>query len=105
LFIGLLESRFWDIAESFSNPPAMETLDSVLMRRRRKIHRPEIIVSKLRDADAVRNAGIDLVAVQRALKATASTSNTAGAIPVVDTSAQAQGLPERATSAERPRIR
>jgi len=36
--------------------------------RRRKKHRPEEIVTKLRDADAILNAGKDLAAVLQALE-------------------------------------
>jgi hypothetical protein len=35
------------------------------MTRRRKEHRPEAIVTKLRDADAMLNAGKDLSAVHQ----------------------------------------
>jgi putative transposase len=37
------------------------------MTRRRKKHRPDEIVAKLRDADAMLNAGQDLAAVLQAL--------------------------------------
>jgi hypothetical protein len=43
------------------------------MTRRRKEHRPEEIVAKLRDADAMLNAGKDLAAVLRALEVSEST--------------------------------
>jgi hypothetical protein len=36
------------------------------MTRRRKMHRPDEIVAKLRDADAMLNAGKDLAAVLEA---------------------------------------
>ena len=36
--------------------------------KRRKKHKPEQIVAKLRDADAMRNAGKDLAAVLQALE-------------------------------------
>jgi len=38
------------------------------MTRRRKKHRPDEIVAKLRDADAMLNAGKDLAAVLKALE-------------------------------------
>jgi hypothetical protein len=38
------------------------------MTRRRKKHRPDEIVAKLRDADAMLNAGKDLAAVWPALE-------------------------------------
>ena len=38
------------------------------MTRRRKKHRPDEIVAKLRDADAMLNAGKDLAAVLQALE-------------------------------------
>ena len=41
--------------------------------RRRKKHRPEEIVAKLRDADAMLNAGKDLAAVLQALEVSEST--------------------------------
>jgi transposase-like protein len=41
--------------------------------RRRKKHRPEEIVAKLRDADAMLNAGKDLAAVLQALEISEST--------------------------------
>ena len=41
--------------------------------RRRKKHRPEEIVAKLRDADAMLNAGKDLGAVLQALEVSEST--------------------------------
>ena len=43
------------------------------MTRRRKKHRPDEIVAKLRDADAMLNAGKDLAAVLQALEASDST--------------------------------
>jgi len=43
------------------------------MTRRRKKHRPEEIVAKLRDADAMLNAGNDLAAVLQALEVSEST--------------------------------
>jgi putative transposase len=43
------------------------------MRRRRKRHSPEQIVHKLRDADAMLNAGKDLAAVLQALEVSEST--------------------------------
>ena len=43
------------------------------MTRRRKKHRPEEIVAKLRDADAMLNAGKDLAAVLQALEVSEST--------------------------------
>ena len=39
-----------------------------MTKRRRKKHRPEEIVAKLRDADAMLNAGKDLAAVLQALE-------------------------------------
>ena len=36
--------------------------------KRRKKHKPEQIVAKLRDADAMLNAGMDLAAVLQALE-------------------------------------
>ena len=39
-----------------------------MTKRRRKKHRPEEIVAKLRDADAMLNAGKDLAAVLEALE-------------------------------------
>ena len=41
--------------------------------RRRKKHRPEEVVAKLRDADAMLNAGKDLAAVLQALEISEST--------------------------------
>jgi transposase-like protein len=41
--------------------------------RRRKKHRPEEIVAKLRDAEAMLNAGKDLAAVLQALEVSEST--------------------------------
>ena len=41
--------------------------------RRRKRHKPEEIVAKLRDADAMLNAGKDLAAVLQALEVSEST--------------------------------
>jgi hypothetical protein len=41
--------------------------------RRRKKHRPEEIVAKLRDAEAMLNVGKDLAAALRALEVSAST--------------------------------
>jgi putative transposase len=41
--------------------------------RRRKKHRPEEIVAKLRDADAMLNAGKDLAVVLQALEVSDST--------------------------------
>ena len=43
------------------------------MTRRRKRHNPEQIVRKLRDADAMLNAGTDLAAVLQALEVIHST--------------------------------
>ena len=43
------------------------------MTRRRKKHRPDEIVAKLRDADAMLNAGKDLAAVLQALEVSDST--------------------------------
>ena len=43
------------------------------MTRRRKRHNPEEIVRKLRDADAMLNAGKDLAAVLQALEVSEST--------------------------------
>ena len=43
------------------------------MTRRRKELRPEAIVTKLRDADAMLNAGKDLAAVLQALEVSEST--------------------------------
>jgi putative transposase len=43
------------------------------MMRRRKRHSPEQIVHKLRDADAMLNAGKDLAAVLQALEVSEST--------------------------------
>ena len=43
------------------------------MTRRRKRHNPEQIVRKLRDADAMLNAGKDLAAVPQALEVSQST--------------------------------
>lgn len=43
------------------------------MTRRRKRHNPEQIVRKLRDADAMLNAGKDLAAVLQALEISQST--------------------------------
>jgi hypothetical protein len=43
------------------------------MTRRRKKHRPEEVVTKLRDADAMLNAGKDLAAVLQALEVSEST--------------------------------
>ena len=42
------------------------------MTRRRKKHRPEEVVAKLRDADAMLNARRDLAAVLRALEVSES---------------------------------
>ena len=39
-----------------------------MTKRRRKKHRPEEIIAKLRDADAMLNAGKDLAAVLQALE-------------------------------------
>ena len=44
-----------------------------MTKRRRKKHRPEEIVAKLRDADAMLNAGKDLAAVLQALEISDST--------------------------------
>jgi len=44
-----------------------------MTRRRRKRHSPEQIVKKLRDADAMLNAGKDEAAVLRALEVSEST--------------------------------
>ena len=41
--------------------------------RRREKHRPEELVAKLRDADAMLNAGKDLAAVLQALEISEST--------------------------------
>ena len=41
--------------------------------RRRKKHRPEEVVAKLRDADAMLNAGRDLAAIVQALEISEST--------------------------------
>jgi transposase-like protein len=43
------------------------------MTKRRKRHKPEEIVRKLRDADAMLNAGRDLAAVLQALEITEAT--------------------------------
>ena len=43
------------------------------MTRRRKKHRPEEVVAKLRDADAMLNAGKDMAAVLQALEVSEST--------------------------------
>jgi putative transposase len=43
------------------------------MTKRRKRHSPEQIVRKLRDADAMRNAGQDLAAVLQALEVSEAT--------------------------------
>ena len=43
------------------------------MTRRRKRHRPDESVAKLRDADAMLNAGKDLAAVLQALEVSDST--------------------------------
>jgi putative transposase len=43
------------------------------MTRRRKKHRPDEIVAKLRDADAMLNVGKDLAAVLQALEVSDST--------------------------------
>jgi hypothetical protein len=43
------------------------------MTKRRKKHRPDEIVAKLRDADAMLNAGKDLAAVLQALEVSDST--------------------------------
>lgn len=43
------------------------------MTKRRKRHSPEQIISKLRDADAMLNAGKDLAAVLQALEVSEST--------------------------------
>ena len=43
------------------------------MTRRRKKHRPEEVVAKLRDADAMLNAGKDLAAVLQAFEVSEST--------------------------------
>ena len=48
------------------------------MTRRRKRHSPEQIVRKLRDADAMLNAGKDLAAVLQALEVSESTARSAG---------------------------
>jgi hypothetical protein len=47
------------------------------MTRRRKKHRPDEIVAKLRDADAMLNAGKDLAAVLQALEVSDSTPSRA----------------------------
>jgi hypothetical protein len=44
------------------------------MTRRRKKHRPEEVVAKLRDADAMLNAGKDLAAVLQALEVSETSS-------------------------------
>ena len=44
-----------------------------MTRKRRKRHQPEQIVKKLRDADAMLNAGKDLAAVLQALEVSEST--------------------------------
>ena len=44
-----------------------------MTKRRRKKHRPEEIVAKLRDADAMLNAGKDLAAVLQALEISGTT--------------------------------
>ena len=43
------------------------------MTRRRKRHSPEQIVAKLRDADAMLNAGMDVAAVLQSLEVSEST--------------------------------
>jgi hypothetical protein len=50
-------------------PTGKETFET----RRRKKHRPDEIVAKLRDVDAMLNAGKDLVAVALALEVSDST--------------------------------
>jgi len=47
--------------------------ETFAMTRRRKRHNPEEIVRKLRDADAMLNAGKDLAAVLQALEVSEST--------------------------------
>jgi putative transposase len=47
--------------------------ETFAMTRRRKRHSPEQIVRKLRDADAMLNAGKDLAAVLQALEVSEST--------------------------------
>jgi transposase-like protein len=47
--------------------------ETFAMTRRRKRHNPEQIVRKLRDADAMLNAGKDLAAVLQALEVSEST--------------------------------
>lgn len=51
-------------------PQGKETFE---MTKRRKRHNPEQIVRKLRDADAMLNAGKDLAAVLQALEVSQST--------------------------------
>ena len=48
------------------------------MTRRRKKHSPEEIVAKLRDADAMLNAGKNLAAVLQALEVSESTLGQIG---------------------------
>ena len=48
-------------------------------RKRRKRHKPDEIVRKLRDADAMLNAGKDLTAVLQKLEVTKMTNPTRGA--------------------------
>lgn len=43
------------------------------MMRRRKKHRPDEIVAKLRDADTMLNAGLDIAVVLQALEVSDST--------------------------------
>jgi len=49
-----------------------------MTKRRQKRHRPEEIVAKLRDADAMLNAGKDPAAVLQALKVSESTLAAVG---------------------------
>lgn len=51
--------------------------------RRRKKHRPEDVVAKLTDADAMLNAGKDLAAVLQALEISESTLESHRPIPVI----------------------
>jgi len=56
-----------------SKPPEVGKKETFEMTKRRKRHTPEQIVRKLRDADAMLNAGKDLAAVLQALEVSEAT--------------------------------
>ena len=73
--------------------------------RRRKRHHPEQIVRKLRDAEAMLNAGKDLAAVLQALEVSQSTfdrwRNQYGGMKAPEADAQGAGRREPPVEADR----